>query len=63
MAADLSHAVTPEAARTLDKYGIGVDADQFKEAPGHVLTSMVKRARRGATPWRSLGLKKVSSTS
>jgi basic membrane protein A len=32
-----------EAARTLDKYGIGVDADQFKEAPGHVLTSMVKR--------------------
>lgn len=32
-----------EAARTLDKYGIGVDADQYKEAPGHVLTSMVKR--------------------
>mgnify|MGYP003327316977 FL=1 len=32
-----------EAARTLNKYGIGVDADQYKEAPGRVLTSMVKR--------------------
>ncbi len=32
-----------EAARTLEKYGIGVDADQYKEAPGRVLTSMVKR--------------------
>jgi basic membrane protein A len=32
-----------EAARTLQKYGIGVDADQYAEAPGHVLTSMVKR--------------------
>jgi basic membrane protein A and related proteins len=32
-----------EAARTLGKYGIGVDADQYAEAPGHVLTSMVKR--------------------
>jgi basic membrane protein A len=32
-----------EAARTLGKLGIGVDADQYAEAPGHVLTSMVKR--------------------
>jgi len=32
-----------EAARTQDKFGIGVDADQYKEAPGHVLSSMVKR--------------------
>ena len=32
-----------EAARTLGKYGIGVDADQYNEAPGRVLTSMVKR--------------------
>jgi basic membrane protein A len=32
-----------EAARSLNKFGIGVDADQFNEAPGHVLTSMVKR--------------------
>ncbi|HVT40339.1 MAG TPA: BMP family ABC transporter substrate-binding protein [Gemmatimonadaceae bacterium] len=32
-----------EAARTLEKFGIGVDADQYAEAPGHVLTSMVKR--------------------
>jgi len=31
-----------EAARTTGKFGIGVDADQFSEAPGHVLTSMVK---------------------
>ena len=31
-----------EAARTLEKYGIGVDADQYSEAPGRVLTSMVK---------------------
>ena len=32
-----------EAARTLNKFGIGVDADQYNEAPGRVLTSMVKR--------------------
>jgi len=32
-----------EAARTLKKFGIGVDADQYKEAPGFVLSSMVKR--------------------
>jgi basic membrane protein A len=31
-----------EAARTTGKLGIGVDADQYSEAPGHVLTSMVK---------------------
>jgi len=32
-----------EAARELDKLAIGVDSDQNDEAPGHVLTSMVKR--------------------
>ena len=32
-----------EAARQTNKLAIGVDADQFKEAPGYVLTSMVKR--------------------
>ena len=32
-----------EAARELDKLAIGVDSDQTDEAPGHVLTSMVKR--------------------
>jgi basic membrane protein A len=32
-----------EAARSMDKLAIGVDADQSSEAPGHVLTSMVKR--------------------
>ena len=32
-----------EAARTMNRFGIGVDADQYKEAPGHVLSSMVKR--------------------
>jgi len=31
-----------EAARSAGKLGIGVDADQFNEAPGFVLTSMVK---------------------
>ncbi len=31
-----------EAARTTGKLAIGVDADQYAEAPGHVLTSMVK---------------------
>src|SRR5262249_12434697 len=31
-----------EAARELDKLAIGVDSDQYAEAPGHVLTSMVK---------------------
>ena len=32
-----------EAARAMNKFGIGVDADQYNEAPGRVLTSMVKR--------------------
>lgn len=32
-----------EAARTMKKLAIGVDADQYGEAPGYVLTSMVKR--------------------
>ncbi|HXT18994.1 MAG TPA: BMP family ABC transporter substrate-binding protein [Gemmatimonadaceae bacterium] len=31
-----------EAARQAGKYAIGVDADQYSEAPGRVLTSMVK---------------------
>ena len=31
-----------EAARATNKLAIGVDADQYDEAPGHVLTSMVK---------------------
>ncbi len=31
-----------EAARETGNYAIGVDADQYAEAPGHVLTSMVK---------------------
>ncbi|MEP6781570.1 MAG: BMP family ABC transporter substrate-binding protein, partial [Gemmatimonadaceae bacterium] len=31
-----------EAARSANKLAIGVDADQFQEAPGHILTSMVK---------------------
>lgn len=32
-----------EAARELKKFAIGVDSDQYNEAPGVVLTSMVKR--------------------
>ncbi len=32
-----------EAARSQGKLAIGVDADQWGEAPGHVLTSMIKR--------------------
>ncbi|MGC8897956.1 MAG: BMP family lipoprotein [Bacteroidota bacterium] len=32
-----------EAAREMKKYAIGVDMDQWKEAPGYVLTSMVKK--------------------
>jgi basic membrane protein A len=32
-----------EAARTMHRYAIGVDADQYHEAPGRLLTSMVKR--------------------
>jgi basic membrane protein A len=32
-----------EAARAMNRFGIGVDADQYDEAPGRVLTSMVKR--------------------
>jgi basic membrane protein A len=32
-----------EAARELDRYAIGVDADQWSEAPGRVLTSMTKQ--------------------
>src|SRR5262249_61808472 len=31
-----------EAARQTGKYAIGVDADQYSEAPGHIVTSMVK---------------------
>lgn len=31
-----------EAARQMGKLAIGVDADQYAEAPGHILTSMVK---------------------
>ncbi len=31
-----------EAARSMGRLAIGVDADQYHEAPGHVLTSMVK---------------------
>jgi basic membrane protein A len=31
-----------EAARQTGKLAIGVDADQYSEAPGHILTSMVK---------------------
>ena len=31
-----------EAARETGNFGIGVDADQYAEAPGHVMTSMVK---------------------
>jgi basic membrane protein A len=31
-----------EAARQTNHYAIGVDADQYSEAPGHVMTSMVK---------------------
>jgi basic membrane protein A len=31
-----------EAARQTGKLAIGVDADQYNEAPGHILTSMVK---------------------
>jgi basic membrane protein A len=31
-----------EAARSNGKLGIGVDADQYSEAPGYVLTSMTK---------------------
>jgi basic membrane protein A len=32
-----------EAARELNKLAIGVDSDQYEEAPGFILTSMVKR--------------------
>ena len=32
-----------EAARELNKLAIGVDSDQYDEAPGFILTSMVKR--------------------
>jgi basic membrane protein A len=31
-----------EAARQTGKFAIGVDADQYSEAPGRVITSMVK---------------------
>lgn len=36
-----------EAARVKDKLAIGVDADQQAEAPGHILTSMVKKIDTG----------------
>jgi basic membrane protein A and related proteins len=32
-----------EAARVMKRLAIGVDADQYSEAPGYILTSMVKR--------------------
>ncbi|HOK39640.1 MAG TPA: BMP family ABC transporter substrate-binding protein [bacterium] len=32
-----------EAARMVNKLAIGVDADQYFEAPGYILTSMIKR--------------------
>jgi basic membrane protein A len=32
-----------EAARELQKFAIGVDADQWSEAPGRILTSMTKQ--------------------
>lgn len=32
-----------EAARQTKRLAIGVDSDQYAEAPGHILTSMVKR--------------------
>jgi basic membrane protein A len=32
-----------EAARDQDKLAIGVDSDQWAEAPGHILTSMTKQ--------------------
>lgn len=31
-----------EAARQTGKFAIGVDADQYSEAPGRIVTSMVK---------------------
>jgi basic membrane protein A len=43
-----------EAARQTGKLAIGVDADQYQEAPGFILTSMVKRvdvAVYEATRW------------
>lgn len=48
-----------EAARTAGKLAIGVDSDQAEEAPGHVLTSMVKRVDvavfEAAKAWREGG--------
>jgi basic membrane protein A len=32
-----------EAARASDRLAIGVDSDQYGEAPGHILTSMTKQ--------------------
>ena len=32
-----------EAARETGRFAIGVDADQYQEAPRHILTSMIKR--------------------
>jgi basic membrane protein A len=32
-----------QAAKETDHFAIGVDSDQWAEAPGHVLTSMIKR--------------------
>jgi basic membrane protein A len=32
-----------EAARNMKKLAIGVDSDQYSEAPGFILTSMVKK--------------------
>jgi basic membrane protein A and related proteins len=36
-----------EAARSDDKFAIGVDSDQWDEAPGHILTSMTKEVDVG----------------
>jgi basic membrane protein A len=48
-----------EAAREKEKLAIGVDSDQAEEAPGHVLTSMVKRVDvavfEAARTWRDGG--------
>lgn len=47
-----------EAARQTGKFAIGVDADQYPEAPGHILTSMVKGvdvAVYEATRWAKEG--------
>src|SRR4051812_39881990 len=47
-----------EAARQTGRLAIGVDADQYQEAPGHILTSMVKGVDAAvfqATQWTQEG--------